>query len=87
MKKTRYQENHKKCQKIRQLKFQGNRRSCDKVDNFLEQVKKGLYYICTIHHRRLYRHIVTLFKQKKYHILIAELFDPLKTFDENLYIV
>ena len=37
-------------------------------------------------HRRLYQHIDKLFKHEKYHILTAELYHPVKSFDEKLYI-
>ena len=52
-------------------------KNCVKVQNFLQQVKQGLYYICIIYH---------LFKHEKYPILTAELYHPVKSFDEKLHI-
>ena len=46
--------------------------------------KAGTYYICTICHQS--QHSVKLFKHEKYHILTAELYHPVKSFDEKLYI-
>ena len=57
------------------------------AENFLQQVKEGPYYICTICHGSLYQCSVRFFKHEKYWILISELYHPVKSFDEKLYIV
>ena len=53
----------------------------DKVKNFLQQVKQKPYHIWTICHRS-----VRLFKREKYHILTADFYHPVKSFNEKLYI-
>ena len=73
-------------QKLRCQKCQEIKRSFDKVENFLQQVKRGPYYICTICHRKLCQRSVRLFKHEKYHILATELYHPVKSFDKKLYI-
>ena len=54
----------------------------EKVKNFLQQVKQGPYYLCTISHRSLYQRGVRLFKYENYHMLTAD-FYPVKSFDEE----
>ena len=87
-KKCKYQENaeHKKNKKIRYQKCQEKKKSCDKVENFLQQVKQGPYYICTICHESVYQCSVRFLKHEKYRILTSELYHPVKSFDEKLYI-
>ena len=56
----RYQENlelHKNNQKIRYQKCQEKKKSCERL-NFLQQVKQGPYYICTICHGSLSQGVV-----------------------------
>ena len=65
---------------------QENKKNCDKVMYFLQEVKQGPYYICTVCHRSLYLRSGRLFKQEKYHILTEELCHPVKSFDTKLYI-
>ena len=60
--------------------------SCDKVENFLQHVKQGLYYICAIYHGSLYQRSFRFFKHKKYQILTSELYHPVKSFNKKLYI-
>ena len=62
------------------------KKSCDKVENFLQQVKQGHYYICTIYHGGLYQRSVRFFKHEKYQILTSELYHLVKSFDEKRYI-
>ena len=64
--KKRYQENpevHKK--KFRYPKCQEKNKSCDKVKNFLQQVKQGSYNFFTICHRSRYQRSVRFFKHEK----------------------
>ena len=87
--KQRYQENaelHKKHKKVRHQKSQEQKKSSDKVDNFLQQVKRDPYYICTICHQSLYQRSARFLNMKKYQILISELYHPVKSFDEKLYL-
>lgn len=82
-KKCRYKKNlklHKKYGQMGYLKCQQNKKG-DMVKNFLQHVKQGSYYICTISHRSLYQRGVRLFKYEKYHMLTANLY-PMKSFDE-----
>ena len=69
--------------KNRDIKKQKN---CDKVDSFWQQIKQGPYYICTICHRSLYQGSVRLCKHEKYNILTPELYHPVKSSDEKLYL-
>ena len=62
------------------------KKSCGNVENFPQQVKQGLYYICTICHGRLHQLSVRLFNYEKYNILIAVLNNPVKPFEEKLYV-
>ena len=52
----------------------------------MKQVKQGPYYTCTICHRSLYQLSVRLCKHERYSILTPELYHPVKSFDEKLYI-
>ena len=54
-----------KYQGLRYLKFPENKDRCDKIDNFLQQVKQGSYDICTVCHRSQDRGSVRLFKYEK----------------------
>ena len=81
-----YQESpdiHKKYRKERHLNYQENKR-CDKAENLLQQVKQEPHYIFKICHRILYQCSIRLFKHEKYHILIADLYHPVKSFDEKV---
>ena len=49
-------------------------------------MKQGPYYICLIYHRILYQRRIRLFAYEKYHILTTELYHPIKSFHEKLYI-
>ena len=62
------------------------KKSCNMVENFLQQVKQGPYCICTTCHRRLYQRSVSSFKHEKYQILTSELYYPVISFDKKLYI-
>ena len=84
--KKRYQQNAEIDKKYQKHRYQENKKSCDKVDSFLQQVKQGPYYICTICHRSLYQRSVRLCKHEKYNILMPELYHPVKSLDEKLYI-
>ena len=51
--KKKYQENpevHKGYRKKKYKKYQENKKKCDKVMYFLQEVKQGPYYICTVCH-------------------------------------
>ena len=56
--KKRYQQNAEIDKKYQKHRYQENNKSCDKVDSFLQQVKQGPCYICTICHRSLYQRSV-----------------------------
>ena len=87
--KKRYQENseiHKINKNIRYHKCQEEKKSCGKVQNFLQQVKQGPYYIYTKYHRNLYQCNARFFKSEKHQILTSDLYHPVKSFDEILYI-
>ena len=71
-----------KCQKKKKKK----KKSCGNVENFPQQVKQGLYYICTICHGSLHQLSGRLFNYEKYNILIAVLNNPVKPFEEKLYV-
>ena len=53
------------------------KKSCERL-NFLQQVKQGPYYICTICHGSLSQGVVWFFKDEKYQIVTLELYDPVK---------
>ena len=76
----------KLIKKYQKQNYQENKKNCGKVDSFLQQVKQGPYYVCTICHRSLYQGSVKLCKHEKYNFLITELYHPMKSFDEKLYI-
>ena len=61
-----------------------NKKSCGKVEDSLQQVKQGSYYICTICHRSLYQRSVRLFNYENYNILTEKLHNPVKSFDEKM---
>ena len=84
----RYQENSKIQKQYRKKRYQEKTKGCDKIEKFLQQVIQLPYYICicTICHRNLHQRSVRSFKHKKYRILTAELYTPVKSFDEKLYI-
>ena len=60
------------------------KRQNDVKVHFLQQIKQGSCYTCTIYHRSLYKHSVRLFKHENYHILSSKLYHPVKSFDEKL---
>ena len=62
------------------------KKSCGKVENFLQQVKESPYFISTASHLSLYQPRVRLFKHEKYDNITAELHHLVKSFDEKLYI-
>ena len=66
--KKRFQQNAEIDKKYQKQSYQENKKNCDKVDSFLQQVKQGLYYICKICHRRLYQCGVRLCNHEKYKI-------------------
>ena len=55
---------------------------CEKVENFLLELKQEPYYICSLCHQIL---STKFFQHEKYHILIAELCHPVRSFDEKFY--
>ena len=69
---------------LKRQKKKKKKKICGNVENFPQQVKQGLYYICTICHGSLHQLSVRLFNYEKYNILIAELNNPVKPFDEKL---
>ena len=62
------------------------RKKSDKFEGFIQQVKQGPYYICTICHRSLYQCRVKFFKHEKYQTLTPDLYHLVKSFDEKLNI-
>ena len=71
---------------MRYQKCKENKKRCDTVENFLQQVKQGPYYVCIICHRSLYQRSVKFFEHEKYEILLAELYHPVRSLDETLFI-
>ena len=63
-----------------------NKNSLNKVEKSCQQIRQGHYFICTVHHRCLYKSSVGLPETEKYHILTVELYCPVRSFDENIYI-
>ena len=47
-----------------------------------ELIRQDPYFICTVCHQCLYKCSVRLFEHEKYHILNAELYCPVRSFDE-----
>ena len=78
--KMRYQENKRisNTKGLSKKRYQEKTKGCGRVQNFLQQVKQGPYYICTICHRSLYRRSDRFFKYEKYYILCTELHHPVK---------
>ena len=63
------------------------RKKClNKVKTFCQQIRQGPYFICAVSHRYLYKRSVRLFEHKKYHILTAELYCAVRSFDEKIYV-
>ena len=83
--KRRYQENPEIHNKYRKERYQEKKRLRN-IENFLQQIKQGPYYICTVCHRSLYQRSVRLFKPEKYHVLTADLYHPVKSYDEKFNI-
>ena len=75
-----------KISKNEKSEMSKKKKSCGNVENFPQQVKQGLYYICTICHGSLHQLSVRLFNYEKYNILIAVLNNPVKPFEEKLYV-
>ena len=59
--------------------------SKEKVSTFKELIKDGLFFICVVCHRCLYRRSVVIFYQNKYNLEIPPLF-RIKSFDSSTYI-
>ena len=74
---------HKKCKYLESPEHEKIKKPCIKnvkKVNFLQEVKEGLYCICTICHRNLIFY-------EEYQVLISELYQPVKSFDEkHMYI-
>ena len=58
----------------------------DKDEKLLQQLKQSPSYICTICYRSLYQRRIRLFVYVKCHILTAELYHSMKSFDVKLHI-
>ena len=65
--------------------YKKNKICLNKVEKFCQQIKQGPYFICTVYHQCLYKPSVRLFEHEKYHILTAELYCPVRPFDEKTY--
>ena len=63
---------------------QKNKNCLNKFETFCPQIRQGPYFICTVYHRCLYKRSVRLFEHEKY-ILTAELYYPVRSFDEMRY--
>ena len=63
-----------------------NKKCLNKVEKFYQQIRQGPYFICKACHWFLYRRSVRLFEHEKYHIFSAELYRPVRLFDEKIYI-
>ena len=58
----------------------------NKVEKFCQQIRHSPYFICKVCHWCLYKHSARLFDHEKYHILTAELYRLVRSFDEKTYI-
>ena len=82
----------RKCRTQKKIKKSGIRnvkkrkKGCDKVENFLQQVKQCPYYICAMCHQSLYQRSFRIFKYEKYQILTSKMYHPVNSFDEKLHI-
>ena len=56
-----------------------NKKCLNKVKKFFQETKQGPYFICRVCHWYF-------FEQEEYHILTSELFCPVRSFDEKIYI-
>ena len=56
-----------------------NKKCLNKVKKFCQETKQGPYFICRVCHWYF-------FEQEEYHILTSELFCPVRSFDEKIYI-
>ena len=63
-----------------------NKKCLNKVKRFCQQTKQGPYLIFTVCHWYFYERSARLFEQEEYHILTSELFCPVRSFDEKIYI-
>ena len=52
--KKRCQQNAEIDKRYQKQRYQENKKSCDEVDSFLQQIKQGPYYIYIICHGSLY---------------------------------
>ena len=81
MKKTNMRKTWNQEKKVPKRGIKKNKKRLNKVEKFCQQIRKGLYFICTVCHRCLYRRSIKLFEHEKYHILTAELFCSVRSFD------
>ena len=55
------------------------------MKRFCQQIRQGPYFICTVCHRCLYKRSIRFFENEKYRILTAELYCPVRSFNEKTY--
>ena len=79
--KNKYEKNLEPRKESPKKRHKKNKKRLNKVEKFCQQIRKGLYFICTVCHRCLYRRSIKLFEHEKYHILTAELFCSVRSFD------
>ena len=86
--KGRYQENTEINKNIEQRGtwITKKKRDIARSRIFFNQGKQGPYYICAICHQSVYQRSVRVFKPEKYHIVTADLYHPVKLFDEKFCI-
>ena len=86
-KKETYQLNRENVLESHKKKYSktGNDYSV-KVQKFLRQVWHDPYFISTLCHHSLYERSVQLFDEQKYDDFLAQLHDPISSFNEKFYI-
>ena len=79
-------KNMRKIQIAKKM-HKNNKKCLSKIEKFCQKIRQGPYFICTVCHwyQRLYKHSVRLFEHEKYHIPTAELYCPVRSFDEKTY--
>ena len=86
MKKNKYENNPKPKTENRKKMHKKNKQCFNKVEKFFQQIRQCPYFICRVCHWCLYKCNVRLFEHEKYQIITAELYCPVRSFDEKTYI-
>ena len=84
--KSKYDKNPEPKKENRKNMHKKNKKCLNKVKKFSQQIRQGPYFICTVRHRCLFKRSVKLLEHEKYQILTADLYCPVRLFDEKIYI-